>query len=121
MEDIEGMSIMGASSTFVLGGISAGIMYLAARQILAGSLTLGGFMTFTAFVSFLMGPMFALSGIGAQLTEAMAGLDRTMELLREKREDQNSRRVEATGPIQGLVSFEHVNFSYREGNPVLHE
>ena len=115
------MSIMGASSTLVLGVVSAGIMYLAARQIFAGSLTLGGFMTFTAFVSFLMGPMFALSGIGAQLTESMAGLDRTMELLREKREDQNPRRVDAMGPIEGLVSFEHVNFSYKEGNPVLHD
>jgi len=115
------MSIMGASSTFVLGVISAGIMYLAARQILAGSLTLGGFMTFTAFVSFLMGPMLALTGIGAQLTEAMAGLDRTRELLREKREDQNPHRVEAMEPIQGLVSFEHVKFSYKEGNPVLHD
>ena len=78
-------------------------------------------MTFTAFVSFLMGPMLALTGIGAQLTEAMAGLDRTRELLREKREDQNPHRVEAMEPIQGLVSFEHVKFSYKEGNPVLHD
>ena len=115
------MSIMAASSMFVLGVVSAGIMYLAARQIFAGSLTLGGFMTFTAFVSFLMAPMFALSGIGAQLTEAMAGLDRTMEVLRETREDQNPRRVDAMGPIQGLVSFEHVHFSYKEGSPVLHD
>jgi ABC-type multidrug transport system, ATPase and permease components len=35
MEDIEAMSIMGASSMLVLGVVSAGIMYLAARQIFA--------------------------------------------------------------------------------------
>lgn len=115
------MSLLGVSSTFVLAVISAGITYLASRQILAGNLTLGGFMAFTAFMSFLMGPMLGLTSIGAQLTEAMAGLDRTMELLRETREDQNPRRVEAIGPIQGLVSFEHVVFSYKEGNPVLHD
>jgi len=115
------MAIMGASSTFVFGVVSAAVMYLAARQILAGDLTLGGFMTFMASVYFLMGPMFALSGFGAELTEGMAGLDRTMELLREWREDQNPRRVDAIGPIRGLLSFEHVYFSYEEGSPVLHD
>jgi ABC-type multidrug transport system, ATPase and permease components len=78
-------------------------------------------MTFTAFVSFLMGPMFALSGIGAQLTEAMAGLDRTMELLRKSGKTRTRAASKAMGPIEGLVSFEHVNFSYKEGNPVLHD
>src|SRR6202521_3574524 len=115
------MSIMGASSMFVLGVVSAGIMYLAARQIFAGQLTLGGFMTFTAFISFLMGPMFALQAIGMQLTEALAGLDRTQELLREVPEDQNPRRTQSIGPLQATVVFENVSFSYQAGKPVLHD
>jgi len=114
-------SLMGVSAALMLGTVSAGIMYLAARQIFAGQLTLGGFMTFTAFISFLMGPMFALQAIGMQLTEALAGLDRTQELLREVPEDQNPRRTQSIGPLQATVVFENVSFSYQAGKPVLHD
>jgi ABC-type multidrug transport system fused ATPase/permease subunit len=114
-------SSMGASTTLVLGTVSAGVMYLAARQIFAGNLTLGGFMTFTAFLSYLMGPMIQLSAIGTQLTEALAGLDRTQELLREAPEDQNAHRTLHMGTVQGLVKFDQVSFAYQDGKPVLHE
>ena len=114
-------SSMGASTTLVLGMVSAGVMYLAARQIFAGTLTLGGFMTLTAFLSYLMGPMIQLSAIGTQLTEAPAGLDRTQELMRETPEDQNARRTLRMGTVQGLVKFDKVSFAYQDGKPVLHE
>jgi subfamily B ATP-binding cassette protein MsbA len=115
------VSLMTVSSSLVLGLVSTGVMYLAARQIFAGHLTLGGFMTFTAFLTFLMGPMFQLSAIGTQITEALAGLDRTQELLREVREDQNPRRTQDAGKVDGLVAFEDVSFSYQAGKPVLHQ
>jgi ABC-type multidrug transport system fused ATPase/permease subunit len=114
-------SFMLVSTTLVLGTVSAGVMYLAARQIFAGSLTLGGFMTFTAFLTYLMGPMIQLSAIGTQLTEALAGLDRTQELLRETPEDQNVRRALSIGLVKGLVKFDQVSFAYQDGKPVLHE
>jgi ABC-type multidrug transport system fused ATPase/permease subunit len=56
-----------------------------------------------------------------QLTEALAGLDRTQELLREVPEDQNPRRTQSIGQLQATVVFENVSFSYQAGKPVLHE
>ena len=38
---------MGLASTVLLGVVGAAVMYVGARQILAGSLTLGGFFTYT--------------------------------------------------------------------------
>jgi len=60
-------------------------------------------------------------GIGTQLTEALAGLDRTQEVLHEKPEDEEPRRTFAIGPIQGYLTFEHVTFAYDPGKPVLHD
>ncbi len=114
-------ALMGMSSSLVLACISAGVMFLAARQIYSGSLTLGGFMSFMAFMTFLMGPMFQLQGLGPQLLEALAGLDRTQDLLGEKPEDENPRRMERLDQLQGRVSFEHVSFAYQPGKPVLHD
>ncbi len=104
-----------------MGFVGAMVMYVGARQIIAHTLTLGGFMMFTAFLAFLVRPMFQVVGIGTQVTEALAGLDRTQEVLREKPEDEDPRRTEAIGPIEGRVVFEHVDFAYDAGKPVLHE
>jgi len=97
------------------------VMFLGARQIFAGTLTLGGFMMFTAFLAFLVAPVFQVVGIGTQITEALAGLDRTQEVLHEKPEDEDARRKQNIGPIQGVVSFNHVNFAYEPGKSVLHD
>ena len=74
---------------------------------------------FTTFLAFLIAPVFQAVGIGTQLTEAFAGLDRTREVLGERPEDRDPNRTVAIGPIQGTVEFKDVNFSYEAGKPVL--
>ena len=71
----------------LLGVVGAAVMYVGARQILAGQLTLGGFFTYTLLLGFLVAPLFQVVAIGTQLTEALAGLERTREVLRERPED----------------------------------
>ena len=99
------MSLMSLSATVLMGMVGAIVMYVGARQILAGTLTLGDFVTFTAFLAFLVAPMFQVVGIGTQLTEALAGLDRTQEVLRERPEDEDPRRTVASARIAGDVDF----------------
>lgn len=113
------MSLMSLSSTVLMGLVSAGVMFVGVRQIFAGTLSLGDFVMFTTFLAFLIAPVFQVVGIGTQLTEAFAGLDRTREVLGERRENAEPNRTIAIGPIQGTVEFKDVNFSYEEGKPVL--
>jgi ABC-type multidrug transport system fused ATPase/permease subunit len=113
------MSVMGLSSTVLMGIVSAAIMYVGARQIATDHISLGQFVMFTTFLAFLIAPVFQAVGIGTQLTEAFAGLDRTREVLGERPEDRDPGRVVAIGPIQGAVEFKDVNFSYEAGKPVL--
>jgi subfamily B ATP-binding cassette protein MsbA len=113
------MSVMGLSSTVLMGIVSASIMYVGARQIDAGHISLGQFVMFSTFLAFLIAPIFQAVGIGTQLTEAFAGLDRTREVLGERPEDQEPNRTVAIGPIQGTVEFKDVSFEYEAGKPVL--
>jgi subfamily B ATP-binding cassette protein MsbA len=113
------MSVMGLSSTVLMGIVSASIMYVGARQIDAGHISLGQFVMFSTFLAFLIAPIFQAVGIGTQLTEAFAGLDRTREVLGERPEDRDPGRTVAIGPIQGTVEFKDVSFSYEAGKPVL--
>jgi ABC-type multidrug transport system fused ATPase/permease subunit len=113
------MSVMGLSSTVLMGIVSASIMWVGARQIAANHISLGDFVMFTTFLAFLIAPVFQAVGIGTQLTEAFAGLDRTREVLGERPEDREPNRTVSIGPIQGTVEFKDVNFSYEAGKPVL--
>jgi subfamily B ATP-binding cassette protein MsbA len=119
LKTLTSTSVMGLSSTLLLGLVGAAVMFVGARQILAGTLTLGGFFTYTMLLGFLVAPLFQIVSIGTQLTEAVAGLERTREVLRERPEDQDPRRTETLGRLRGEVAFEDVRFAYEPGQPVL--
>jgi subfamily B ATP-binding cassette protein MsbA len=120
LKSITGVSLLGLSATVLLGLVGALVMYVGGRQIISGELTLGGFVTFNAFLAFLVAPVFQVVGIGTQLTEAVAGLERTREVLNERAEDADERRQVRMGTIEGRMEFEDVTFAYEENKPVLH-
>jgi ABC-type multidrug transport system fused ATPase/permease subunit len=121
LKSLSAQSFMSLAVTVLMGLVGGIIMYVGARQITAGVMTVGDFVTFTALLAFLIAPMFQLVNIGTQLTEAIAGLERTREVLRERPEDQDPRRSVALGPITGQVVFDNVNFAYDTGKAVLHD
>ncbi|HEY2109230.1 MAG TPA: ABC transporter ATP-binding protein [Candidatus Acidoferrales bacterium] len=114
-------SLMSLSSTVLMGLVSAVIMFLGAQKILAGTMTLGTFITFTIFLGMLIAPLVQIVSIGPQLTEAITGLERTREVLNEKPEDEQPGRTIVLNRVTGSVTFEHVDFSYDTGKPVLYD
>ncbi|HKC24389.1 MAG TPA: ABC transporter ATP-binding protein, partial [Thermoanaerobaculia bacterium] len=121
LKTLTATSVMSLSSTVLMGVVGALVMFIGARQIRDGSLTLGGFFTYTMFLAFLVAPMFQIVAIGTQLTEAFAGLERTREILSEKRENEDPRRTVMLGEVKGEVEFDDVSFAYEKGKEVLHE
>lgn len=83
-------ALMTSSSTFLLGLASAGIMGVGGYFMMGGSMTSGEFISFTLFLGFMIAPIVQMSNIGSQLTEALAGLDRTQELMSMEEEDDSS-------------------------------
>ncbi len=113
-------ALMTSSSTFLLGLASAGIMGIGGYFIMNNTMTYGEFVSFTLFLGFLIAPIVQMSNIGSQLTEAMAGLDRTEELMNMTEEDNPEVRTEVLDKIEGDILFENVSFSYEKGKEVLH-
>ncbi len=113
-------SVMSLSSSTLMGIIGAIVMFMGTRQILAGKLTLGGFFTYTMFLGYLAAPLFQVVGIGTQLTEALAGLERTREVLDEVPENEDPNRTVTLPEIRGDVTFENVTFAYEQKKTVLH-
>ncbi len=114
------MSLMSLSATVLMGIVGALVMYLGTHEIYAGKLTAGEFVTFTALLAFLIAPIIGIVNIGTQISEALAGLERTREVLSERPEDEDPERTFDIGPIVGEVIFENVEFAYNVGRTVLH-
>jgi ABC-type multidrug transport system fused ATPase/permease subunit len=121
LKTLTATSVMSLSSTVLFGVVSALILYLGTTRIVAGTMTLGTFLTYVAFLALLIAPVSQIVGIGTQLTEGMAGLERTRDILAETPEDHDPKRTVAIGKIRGDVAFESVDFAYAEGKPVLYE
>ena len=123
LSSLTAISLMTLSATMVMGVVGGTVMYIGARQILATppTLTVGGLFSFVLYLAFLVAPMLQMVSIGTQLTEALAGLDRTQEVLAERPEDEDTKRVRKIDTIQGYVAFENVTFEYDAGKTVLRD
>jgi ABC-type multidrug transport system fused ATPase/permease subunit len=81
----------------------------------------GSYLQYTMLLAFMVAPVFQMVNIGTQLTEALAGLDRTVEILAEKDEFADpTRTVTLADGIRGDIRFDDVRFSYEQDKPVLH-
>jgi len=121
LQSLTVIAAMSLSATVFMGAVGAVVMYVGAREILAGTLTLGGFVTFTAFLAFLVAPVIQVVSIGTQLSEALAGLERTREVLQEPPEDADSKRTVEIPTLRGDVVFDGVSFAYDGAKEVLDE
>ncbi len=113
-------AIMTSSSTFLLGIASTGIMGMGGYYMMEGTMTVGEFLFFTLILGFMIAPIVQMSNIGSQLTEALAGLDRTEELMNMTAEEEDENRTIYLSNIKGDLVFDDVSFSYEEGKEVLH-
>ena len=120
ISSLTAQSLMALASTAVLGVVGALVMFLGAHQVVAGRLTPGGYVTYVMFLAFMIAPIVQLVSIGTQLTEALAGLDRTTEIMSEGEEDSEPGRTVSLPVLRGDVEFNDVEFEYEAGKPVLH-
>jgi ABC-type multidrug transport system fused ATPase/permease subunit len=121
LKSISAISLMSSSSSLLLGVVSALIMYFGGRMVLHQSMTTGMWVQYSLFLAMLVAPVFQMVNIGTQVNEAVAGLERTRDVLNESREEADPRRQNEIGPINGTVEFQEVGFAYEAGKPVLHE
>ncbi len=116
---ILGTSAVSAFATLIVGALGVMIMIMGGRSIAAGAMTLGDFVLYIFYVGLMAAPLVQIAGVGTQMTEAFAGLDRIRELRQVAREDEDEDGREELDDVRGDVSFEDVSFEYAPGVPVI--
>ena len=120
MRSLTATSALALAATAVLGIVGGLVMLLGGRAVLSHQMSTGAYIQYTALLAFMVAPVFQVVNVGTQLTEALAGLDRTMEVLSEKDEFTDPNRTQRLGFIRGEVRFDDVHFAYEADKPVLH-
>jgi ABC-type multidrug transport system fused ATPase/permease subunit len=120
MRTLTATSLMSLSASLLLGIVGGATMYIGGRQMLAHTLSPGSYFSYNFLLVFLVAPIMQIVSIGTQLTEALAGLERTQEVMRERPEDRDPRRVMELAEMVGQVEFDNVSFSYDGSHEVLH-
>jgi subfamily B ATP-binding cassette protein MsbA len=121
MRTLTATSLMGLSASVLLGVVGAATMYVGGRQMVAHTLSAGSYFSYNFLLVFLIAPVMQVVSIGTQLTEALAGLERTQEIMTERPEDQDPKRSVQLRDIVGTVEFENVTFSYDGTHDVLRD
>ena len=121
LKTLTATSLMSLSGASLMGVVFALMYEFGGHRILSGTMSLGDWFAFNAFLALLVAPVFQIVAIGTQITEAITGLERTREILNEKQEDADPRRTVSLDRITGNVAMENVTFAYDTGKEVLHD
>ena len=112
------MALVSSSSILLAGIATTVITGIGGYYIINDQLTLGAFLQFTFLLGLLISPIFQLTSVGTEITDALAGLDRTEELLAEVSEYDTSGSKDFKEPLDHL-RFEGVSYAYEEDQLVL--
>jgi len=119
LKTLTATSLMSLSGTLLVGIVGSIVMLISAHESAAGKFSPGDYVSYTMYLVFLVAPVIQITSIGTQITEALAGLDRTREVLQEQPEDSDPQRTVSLPHIEGNIAFEDVDFAYDAGKPVL--
>jgi len=104
----------------VLSGHIA-IWVVGAILIMRGEASMGMLVIFTSYLSMLYEPIRGLAQINDTIQRSLAAAERIFEILDEEPQIKDAENAVEMGPIRGYVEFDHVWFSYQDGEEVLRD
>jgi ATP-binding cassette subfamily B protein len=107
------------STLMVLG--TAAMYYIGAVHVLAGTLTLGSLLVFSAYLLMLYQPLESLTYTAWAMEGATAGAKRCFEVLDRQDDVVDSPGAVAISSAVGAIAFESVSFGYAEDRYVLRD
>jgi ABC-type multidrug transport system fused ATPase/permease subunit len=118
-KSVTGVSAIGSFSSIVIGAVAVVMILIGGSAVQAGTMTLGDFLMYISFTFLLAMPVFELTSVGTQITEALAGLDRIREVMAMTTETEEDAAKEPLPTVRGEIEFKDVYFEYDAGVPVL--
>lgn len=103
----------------LIGGVAPTIIVLGGVYLIVTSdFTVGGLFAFFMYLTQLFGAVGRITGLNPRLQRSLASLERIYEVMDTEPEIVRAGRARIRA-LRGAVKFQHVNFEYISGRPVL--
>jgi ATP-binding cassette subfamily B protein len=106
-------------STLMVFGTAA-MYYVGTLHVLAGTLTLGTLLVFSAYLLMLYQPLESITYTAWAMEGATAGAKRCFEVLDREDDVVDSPNAVAIESAKGAIGFHNVSFGYAQDRQVLH-
>jgi ATP-binding cassette subfamily B protein len=104
----------------IISAIALGfIVWYGGLQANLGIMTIGGIQAFVSYLTFMMWPIQDLARVYAEMQHSIASAERIFTLLDSPPEVFDRSGAIDPGSIKGKLEFDHVDFTYEDGKPVL--
>jgi ATP-binding cassette subfamily B protein len=104
----------------IISAIALGyIVWYGGLQASLGIMTIGGIQAFVSYLTFMMWPIQDLARVYAEMQHSIASAERIFTLLDSSAEVFDRPGAIDPGTIKGKIEFDHVDFTYEDGKPVL--
>ncbi|NLG73550.1 MAG: ABC transporter ATP-binding protein [Chloroflexi bacterium] len=104
-------------SAFAIGGVA----WYGGLQAQVGLLTIGGIYSFLSYITSMMWPIQDMARVYAEMQQSIASAERMFSLMDARPEVADLPDAYDPGTIAGDIEFDHVDFYYEEGKPVLQD
>jgi len=98
---------------------TAAILWLGARRVLSGDLTIGEIVVFTSYLASLYAPLNSIFQTYGLVQSAKVGVRRAFEILESEEKVPEGSKVFRPFGAKGQIVFKDVSFGYNASQPVL--
>ncbi len=95
------------------------VVWVGARHVMSGQITVGEIIIFTTYLASLYGPMNTICQTWGLIQGAKVGVERVFEILEVERDLKEGTRAFPKSGTRGEVVWENVSFHYAAEQPVL--
>lgn len=112
-------SLTNPSTRFVNSIVYAGVGLTGALAAVSGAITVGGLSCFLSYANQYTKPFNEISGVIAELQNALACAERLFELVEQQPQTPDAQNAHEFGDVDGRVEIENVAFSYSKDRELI--
>ncbi len=113
------LSLLNIGQAVIISLGLTGVMYMAARGIVAGSMTVGDFVLVNTYLMQLYQPLNFFGFVYREIKQSLLDMDRMFSLLDVPEEVTDAPDAKALSVNGGTVEFDRVSFGYDPRRPIL--
>jgi ATP-binding cassette subfamily B multidrug efflux pump len=92
------------------------VSFVGSLNVISGSLSIGNLQAFIRYIWQINQPLSQVTQLSTIIQSAYAAINRVLEILEEEEMTEDVQTEEDVSKLQGNVSFEHVQFGYKDDN-----